>query len=917
MPPLSLLFRPRSVSSASTASPSLPDRAARANKTKREAKVVHEDSSAPKRKQGKWRKRLKLKNLKKLFSRNVKVKAEPDGEQSTQQKKTHVWQNLFQPSEYSPLPQPEDAIAAPADAQPKDLPPILENLKYTEFSLPKLIRNKGYEEQIARQAGLPIDKIKDEINVVLAQEVLKYKKEGGESAEAILNQVISADKDIGDVMPDFPWKEEFDTLNETQSFAAQMEKEQAQIDGLAQKVDDGTASNKDRQTLSEKLYASQANLAIAQTHLGQMFARHAQRADRPGVELVVLAGIIAQGLSERLAVHHMAAANMISKYADGETLPPSQIARPADQLNHQLQQTKGLLFAVALRHNRQAIENNPQVNAAVEELKAQCGELEKKIAAHLNAAKGQDDGSIPLRDKLVKSNPPPPTLNLSEDLMPSKELLARGAKLALNTVPRPTIENHPSFYVDQQAHNYRSITEPGGAGIAQNFANAYTGIVPALSQQETFHVPNLARSALQTQDGEVLFQANRHAAINAAGVTPDFLRQLPRNELVNLLDRAYGDDIPLETKNSQLEKLADDIIQGTGNLKLEPMCREIQQTIHKTMGREIIAAALIADPAKFELARKNANLEDVYNEETDAETIITVPLNAISLMTPESSSASTKSERENLASQIEGLRAASNDGKPFKLPIGVPNEQGEMVIAFVPVKVELRQFNFAVEPAPTPASAPQQRRRISFARIPFLRRRPREVTAWGYSMQLNDPAMTSLLGDRQEQELGGGVAAKLNFLQIKLERLRERRETIIEFQDRGGTRNARRHSGQLLLDTEKGIKSVIYDANRILQCADQVKDIWRSQEFHSQGSEPHKFASRLALLCHAIGESPSISDLNGLDRVNRCDADAKYLAAAFDTTTQLPKPDQEEGHAQRAHFALNCGGEELRRYNTL
>ena len=76
-----------------------------------------------------------------------------------------------------------------------------------------------------------------------------------------------------------------------------------------------------------------------------------------------------------------------------------------------------------------------------------------------------------------------------------------------------------------------------------------------------------------------------------------------------------------------------------------------------------------------------------------------------------------------------------------------------------------------------------------------------------------------------------------------------------------------------------------------------------------------KFTGRLALLCAKIGEPPIISDVNGMDRVDGCDAEAKYLAAQLSVARAPPDPDRGDDKVKRGDFLLAGGGRELRRYN--
>ncbi len=863
-----------------------------------------ESTHVPTRKKGKWKKRWK--GLKKLVSRTVKTKTDRGGAarrndslatQSVGVQETEPPRSRFRLLRRAARGKRAEVLPKEVKkAEPKKLE--LKDLRYTEGALPGITRLEQVREIINKQLTMPIAQIKDEIGTALTHEVLKS---GGEAAaREVHEKVIVGGQNIADVAPDFLWKEEFTALYDTQAFTAQTEQDQTVIADLVKKVDAGTASPQDRASLSKKLHAAQANLAIAQTHVGQIFARHAERADKPELTLVLQTGIIGQGLSERLAVQHMAVADMISRY--GDELPPVNIARPVDQINGQLRDAEGLSNALRLKQRQLVLEENPQIADAIEKVEQRCAELEKKFTAHQKAAQGRDDGSTPLQDKLVEIDPQPLDLGLDEALMPSQELLAQGRALATNQAAWPKIDNAFSFHVDGQAYNYQSTVEPGGAGVAQHFAHPYNGGVAATGQhQDIFHVPNLARSALQNEDSSVIFQANRHAAFNSSGVTPDFLKQLPPAELNDVIGTMYWDDSMATDTTRDFGAIAFSVANETDNSKLEPICQVIQKNAHKTMGREVIAATLIANEDKYHQALALANFNEQYDPNVDTE-VITVPVNAISLMTPQPGKPRAESERALLADQLEGLRAASENGEPFKLPVRLSDGQ----LGFVPIKVELRQFNFGVEPAP------RAWRGVSLERVPLPGRLARYVTGWGYSTQINDPALTQLLGERQTPFLEGAVGARLKELELQRSVIAGRRDAVQQLHDS----KPALHSKSELDELNKQVSSIDYETRRIVQCAEQVKDIWRDGSFRSQGGEPHKLVARLSLLCHAIGESPSISDLNGLDRVNRCDADAKYLAATFDITGKLPPPDQDPDHAQRANFALHAGGEELRRYNS-
>ena len=903
------LLRPQASSSARLArSDDVRPQGARPKDKKSALKLrAAEDSSAPKRKKGKWKKRFK--SLKKLVSRSARIK--PDSVR--QAPHTPRAGKLFKDTRVEKLKAEKKTLKAQREAgkgeaekksakqspAEKALDVRLKNATYSESFLPALIQSSpASQKKIAALAGEPIEKIKEDINALMLLSVKDTVN--AEAAQTAYEEVVQNGKDIGEVLPDFQWKEEFSSLYQTQEFVAQLETEQKQIGELARKMDNGTADLKDCEELSELLHASQTNLAVAQTHLGEMFARHAARASQPGSKPILSLGIIAQGLSQRLADHHMDVADIISKC--GTRLPAVQTVRPKDQLNRQLLEAQGLLYALKWQSQKAALEN-PKLNAAIENVEVRVDYLKKQFITHQKITDNLGDGSVPLRDKLVDIAPAFLDLGLAADLMPSADMIARGRVHATNQAQWPTIENDIQFHADGQAHNYNSVTEPAGSGVALRFGHAYQGGQSYSPQNEyDVHAPNLARSALQTDDGLILFQANRHAALNAEGITPEYLKQLPADELKYLLANRYWDANKATTDNPTSEVLAANIALRYAPDQIAPIAQEIQSNVHEAMGREIIAATLIADGDRFKQALEAASLEDDYDPQKNTK-VITVPINAISLMTPAASSPSTQRESAHLTTQLAGLRAASNNGEPFMLPVGMKSREGTRLV-FVPIKVELRQFNFAVEPAP------RRWHGLPLKHVPLPGPLARYVNGWGYSTKLNNPALTSLLGDRKSEKLEGAVGARLEFLQSQRTRFVERRDITARIHaDKGNSASA-----QELFVAEKKIESIDYEVDRIIQCAAQVKDIWRAGKFRSEGGEPHKLVSRLALLCSAIGESPSISDINGLDRVNRCDAEAKYLAAAFDATGALPLPD-EAPDPQRAIFAQRSGGTELRRYN--
>ncbi len=394
------------------------------------------------------------------------------------------------------------------------------------------------------------------------------------------------------------------------------------------------------------------------------------------------------------------------------------------------------------------------------------------------------------------------------------------------------------------------------------------------------HAPNLAHTQAKDETGKVLFAGLRHGVLDSYDLHGKNLNKLPdatlRSMISDLLVRNGAVPVPQGVRR---EAVVDDIFTAirSSPASAKDYANKMRAEASKNMAREVAVTALVSDPEKFQKALAGE----------------TVPLNlsSISLLTPDHTrplfKGPSSDEKNMLKVQTAALHGLAKD-TPATLE--VRDENGN--IQPVQVKINVRPFNFGVN-----GGAIGQVAKIS-STTPVWR----NLMGWGFSMERNNPELTTLIGSSNGRGLGGDVQRKLDQMQAQKEQLQ------VQASDGSGDR----------IEVERQITRVDKDIAKLSSAASQLKDIWREGSFISGDQEPYKMVSRLALVTYLMGETPLFNCKSGKDRTGQLDAEVKCLAAFAEQNGTLNIPDQkaEEMRHMRSQFTLGSGNLEMQRLNT-
>ena len=446
------------------------------------------------------------------------------------------------------------------------------------------------------------------------------------------------------------------------------------------------------------------------------------------------------------------------------------------------------------------------------------------------------------------------------------------------------------------AVNVDSRIVPGKA-FATHFPENYPANGINCSDRTQYkHVPNLAQTTLTNSSGDVLFSGFRHGVLDPYDIDAKHLASLPDPALRTMIDDLLGREAPADGSREAFvdEQLA--LIRSDPKAA-ERAAETMRTQAGRDMASEMAVAALVADPDKL-------------REALDGETV-DVALSSISVLTPDSlrnlAGKARADERTMLNHQTAALGQLANRN-PVELR--VRDDSGELHT--VRVNVQLRQFNFGVN------AGAVGRARVGPVSIPSQTPGWRSLMGWGFAMQRNNPQLQQLLGQANANELGGDVGDRLFVMRREAEQLAAEVEDIddyISMQEGEDTSD---------LDEEAAtLRAQLASVNKRIETLDsaarQAKAIWASNDYRAGGGDPFKMVSRLALIGHAMGETPLFNCKSGKDRTGQLDAEVKFLAAAADESGgTVPAPDEsmESWRPVRNEFVFNTGNLEMQRLNT-
>ncbi len=745
-------------------------------------------------------------------------------------------------------------------------------------------------------------------------------------AENLATTASSAAKTAGN--PACVRPQDYQGLKQACDYLAQLDSASGRIKELAAQLDEGTISESGKQELADTIRLHSENVALAQTHLANMLDEHTAQASQTKRFIDVSVFVLAGSITRKLATHHMALAD--AQATCGGHLPAAR--NPAGKLEENALAASAFVASLRLIADAGA---GASLDGTIAIAEAHSQALNAERAAHASAASslrslsaappqageaaGEATSVGQLRDfwdtKTNNGDPPdaswlPPAqppltqeIVLNEFLryqaerhnisLPAGEtrafLFAEGLNRAKNAQNWQPVERMVSAYSkDGTAGNYSSRMIPAGHQLAARLPAKYQGGINEGDYVQHQHVRNLAVSEMTNAEGKTIARSLRHAALDPKGITPAALRTMPAAQLVRLLEDTYWQPNMATTDMPNVAAFAYHCTQNASTGELEKICGQMRENAARGMARELASAILVSDEDKYARVMKGE--------------LVDLPVNEISLLTPDMLRQKGDSERAMLKRQSAALKSLAAEQQPMTLEIRTP----EGGLRKVKVNLRLRQFNFGVDEA-----AHRQ------SKIPFAAPLMRKLTGWGYSAELNDPALASLVGKANDNTLGGAAGERAQALSREIIQLRRDLDEVKRIAADTSTPPA--GTAAHIADLEKKIADRDREFAGVMGCVVQVKALWRRGAFRASGPQAYELAARIAVMLNLLGETPAISDANGLDRTNPLDVEIKYLAAQAEADEgAVPRFDEpaEKGAPLRARIMLNNGGTELRNYNS-
>ena len=467
------------------------------------------------------------------------------------------------------------------------------------------------------------------------------------------------------------------------------------------------------------------------------------------------------------------------------------------------------------------------------------------------------------------------------------------------------IENNVGFPCLGQEHTVTSTITPEGADKG-------TGACSGDRITQTDRVPNLATTQVSDSSGKVLFKGIRHGILTPYNLVGKNLSRLPREDIANMLAQAKGDSS--EVAEMLEQSSAEDLIN---NIKKDKKLATRVANALRTAAANRMATRMVVDTA----ASDPSIVQRALKGETP-----TVRIDSISLVTPDllRGKKPNKSERDMLNTQNAAWAAAQGEHEIEVL------DPADNQLKKVTVKAEINPLNFGVNVA---IAGP-------VGKLNLISKQMRKIMGWGFSMGMNEPALTTMLGDMQKaDQLGGQTEAKLAELKVLQGALRNNLATA-----RRSVRNQEEFlASQVTADRTAGVDAqasyrtaldvarkeeqtaaaelerVTKEIAVITDLGRQIKTMAKDRSYLADRHEPYKMVSRLALLSNKLGHKTAFNCKSGKDRTGQLDSEVKYLAARADILGRVPEPNQAptpESQKAKTNFVLRGGSLEMQAYNT-
>jgi hypothetical protein len=372
------------------------------------------------------------------------------------------------------------------------------------------------------------------------------------------------------------------------------------------------------------------------------------------------------------------------------------------------------------------------------------------------------------------------------------------------------------------------------------------------------HAVNLAHTEVTDPNtGTTLFSGLRHGINSAFGLRQSELEKMDEAEVGAMVQSLLQPAEYVKTTANPNGDLAATVARVRGNWLNPKAAGNRDKLIRKMRKRANNNRA--QEIVLAALIKNPAQLQNAQQNGT-----ATISINSMSLVTPTIVRPGVESdEKPMLRDQMKAWERL--DGQTITVFINDPNDHINNPPNTIPVQVtvHVNAFNFGVNQGAVGKGSPV-------------------VGGWGTSDEFNQRSMNRLIGTPQQRKANDGVG------------------------------------GEVLTWLTQNVLHP--DAAVVRELAKQVAEIWDKGDYKSQGVDPYKIVSRLAVLTHKMGSTPTFNCKSGKDRTGQLDVEVKLLATQIATTNGVvPKPNhdlEEKEKRNRVQMALQGGNHEMQQLNT-
>ena len=366
---------------------------------------------------------------------------------------------------------------------------------------------------------------------------------------------------------------------------------------------------------------------------------------------------------------------------------------------------------------------------------------------------------------------------------------------------------------------------------------------PPIENTLSGHVPCLALTTLTDATGQLLFRGLHQGFIGLPGLDAAAINTLSDEDLRKLVSELVLANGPNESPESyQLRVERRWRWMRLDSMHAQRGARDARYRVGKRMAMESAAAAICADPDKYQRA--------LGGEAVD------VNLFDVALLKNEDFAPWT----------YQCIQHGEwRTGARLSLVLRGPDNESSRIRA----NCSVRQFALGVED-----QGP------NFSLCPDL-----HICA------------AQLLGSTDFRELGGDVLSRVGFLRSRVAQLGRElaaggHEQVRTLPPRALDQSVGLQARNRIDSLQAGMSRLDRQARALEQAGRQLKDLWREHDGWPTGAEAYGAAARLALVAYLMGETPLLSCPTDRDYNKRLDAEVKILATVTDCQGgQVPPAD--------------------------